>query len=386
MTAFTDEVDDVEYAIEEILGQLDLDGLLAESVGIVSCNHDFTETDVVRALCERLPFPVTGATTSACAVKGSKRNVAPLSILVLTSDTVRFRLGLTGDLTVENHREQIRGAWEQAAEGMEGQPSLVLTFLPLLVKVSGARQLEVLSSVAGRSPIFGTMCVTEETGFVSSGILRDGEFHKGKLSIVLLYGDVHPRFFLGTISEEKFFKSKGVISEVVDGSILKAVSGKSTRDFLLGLGLSQDEEGRILIPGLFPLAVDFNDGSAPILRAMLATQPDGSMVLAGDVPVGATLSVSTIDAEEVGRVARRTLDAVAAEKGYSAVIINSCAGRYHVAEEFDNQLEIDIVRRHLDETGRYLVSFSAGEICPVPTQCGALENRFHNFTIIACVI
>ncbi|MDR1039097.1 MAG: FIST C-terminal domain-containing protein [Deltaproteobacteria bacterium] len=385
MTAFTDEVDDVEFAAEEILGQLELDGLLKSSLGIVACSRDFMETDVFSGLCAKLPFPVTGCTSNACGVKGSGGYMAPLSILVMTSDDVRFRLAYTDDIN-EGYPDQIRAAWQKASEGEDAAPALVLTYLPLLSPVSGGALLDELSATAKGAPIFGTMAVTEEPGYVSSRIIQDGEFQKDRMAVVLIYGDVHPRFYLGTISEEKFLKSKGIISDVRDGSILVTVSEKPTRDFLLDLGLSADADGLILLPWLYPLAVDFNDGSTPILRAMLRTLPDGSMVLAGDVPEGATLSVSTIDAEEVGRVAQRTLETLAAVEDRSAVLIHSCAARYLVAEESDSGLELGIVRDCLDDTGGYLISFSAGEICPVPTKSGSLENRFHNFTIIACVI
>ncbi|MDR1082214.1 MAG: FIST C-terminal domain-containing protein [Deltaproteobacteria bacterium] len=385
MTAFTDEVDDIEFAMDDLVGKLDLDGLLASSLGIVACNREFTETDVVKALCERLRFPVLGATTNACAVSGSEGNMAPLSILIMTSDDVTFRTSLTCDLT-DDYRAQIREAWKEAVAGQDTAPALVLTFLPLLSPVSGGALLDELFAVAQGTPVFGTMAVTEEAAFGSSKILYDGEFYRERMGLVLIYGDVRPRFFLGTVSEEKYLKSKGVISDVRDGSVLVGVSGKSARDFLVDLGLTADETGTLLFPWLFPVAVDFNDGSTPILRAMLSTTPDGAVTLAGDVPVGATLSVSNIDAQEVALVAQKTLAAVAEIDDRSAVLLHSCAARYHVAEAVDSELEVGIVRERLDDKGGYMISFSAGEICPVPTQSGNLENRFHNFTIIACVI
>jgi hypothetical protein len=385
MTAFSDEVDDAEYLVDELLKQLDLDGLLPNTVGILACGSDFVHTGAAKTVCERLPFPVIGLTTNACAVRGTGDMVAPLSLLVMTSDTASFRLGLTEDFT-EDYRGQFKRAWDKASEGMEGPPALVLCYLPLFSKLSGARLLEAFSQAALGAPLFGNMCVSEEADFVSSSVLSGGEFHREKAAFVLVYGDVKPRFFLGTISEEKFMKSKGIVTEVRDGMILAGVSGKKARDFFIELGLSVDEQGSLLFPALFPLSVDYNDGSAPILRAMITPLPDGSIILAGDVAPGATLSVSTVDAEEVRQVAQKTLDEVAAEEGGSAILIHSCAARYHVAETVDRELEMEIVRSRLDSRGGYFITYSAGEICPVPNQAGILENRFHNFTIIACII
>jgi hypothetical protein len=385
MTAFTDEVDDAEFAVEEILGQLDMDGLLKSTVGLVAFGRDFVETGTLKAISESLPFPVLGCATNACAVKGSEGMTAPLSLLVMTSDDVTFRPGLTCDLT-EDLKGDLRRAWDEAAEGQSGPPALVLGFMPLLSRHSGATLLEGLSDTACGVPVFGTICVTEERNYVSARIFHEGEFHQDRVAMVLVYGDVKPKFFLGTVSEEKYFKSKGVITGVRDGAVLSTVSGKAARDFLMEVGLSADDNGQILQPFLFPIAIDLNDGATPVLRAMLTTLEDGSMTLAGDVPVGATLSVTNIDAEEVALVSRKTLESIANEAGRSAVLLYSCAARYHVAEAFDSELEIGIVRECLDDKGGYLIGFSGGEICPVPALAGAFENRYHNFTIIACVI
>jgi hypothetical protein len=386
MTAFTDEVDDVDIALEEILGQLDLDGLLAESVGIVNCNRDFIETDVLSALSERLPFPIVGATSNACGVKGSDSYTNPLSLLVLTSDTLRFRTGMTGELVPETYQDEIRRACGAASEGMEGSPSLVFAYLPLLAKASGTAIVQSLCDSVGKGvPVFGMVCVTEELDHASSSVLLAGDFRKDCMSMVLIYGDVKPQFFQGTISEEKYFKSNGVISGVRDGSVLESVSGKTAREFLKDVGVPTSENGEILSPPVFPLAVDYNDGSPALLRAMICNLPDGSMLLGADVPVGATLSVSNIDYDEVARVARETMKKVVSVGDFSVAIVHSCASRYYVVEGIDSELEIRIVREHLDSKAGYLFSFTGGEICPVTTKGGGMEARYHNFTIVACV-
>ena len=75
LTAFTEEADDVEFAVSEILEQLNLDGLLAGSVGIIHCHADFIDGGVVAALGERLPFDVVGCSTSSGSSSG---NISPI--------------------------------------------------------------------------------------------------------------------------------------------------------------------------------------------------------------------------------------------------------------------------------------------------------------------
>ena len=47
-SAFTEEIDDVDAAISEILSQLDLEhSLMQNSIGILHCYHEFIDSGVV---------------------------------------------------------------------------------------------------------------------------------------------------------------------------------------------------------------------------------------------------------------------------------------------------------------------------------------------------
>jgi hypothetical protein len=40
----------------------------------------------------------------------------------------------------------------------------------------------------------------------------------------------------------------------------------------------------------------------------------------------------------------------------------------------------------LNDSLVYQFAYSAGEICPVKNQNGQMVNRFHNFSLIACLL
>ncbi|MDR1166863.1 MAG: FIST C-terminal domain-containing protein [Deltaproteobacteria bacterium] len=383
MVAYTKEIDDIDFAVEEMLGQLDLDSLLAETVGIAYCFADFVETDVVRAVCEKLPFRVIGATTIATAVNESDSPMI-FGLLVLTSDDVKFRVCVTEELREEGSEEIIRRAYEKASEGMEERPVLLLSYFPLLSPTSGDFLVNTFSAIAPGIPMFGTLCVTLGDNFVSSRVIVDGIFHKSVAAMILVYGDVKPRFYLGNLYEEKLMKDKAVVTGV-RGFALQTLNDTPARDVLTQMGLSTDSQGELLMPELFPLVVDFNDGTPPILRAMLKSFPDGTVNLAGEIPAGATLSVSSIDVREVQTVTERTLEAIEKEEHYDCALLHSCAARFYVAMEIDDELELKAIRKHLNDGASFIISYSAGEICPVKGRDNTFTNRMHNYAIIACV-
>ena len=125
LTAQTTDDDDVDFAVAEILQQLDLENrLLKNSVGILTCYADFLEGGVIPALCERLPFDVVGVTTLGTGTEKTAELLA-LTLCVLTSDDVSFSAVLSGALT-EEHERRIQAAYDKAAEALPDDPALVL--------------------------------------------------------------------------------------------------------------------------------------------------------------------------------------------------------------------------------------------------------------------
>ncbi|MCL2809917.1 MAG: hypothetical protein FWD24_07645, partial [Treponema sp.] len=70
-SAFTEEIDDVDAAISEILSQLDLEhSLMKNSIGILHCYHEFIDSGAVKTLSEKLPFDIIGITVPYVCLSG----------------------------------------------------------------------------------------------------------------------------------------------------------------------------------------------------------------------------------------------------------------------------------------------------------------------------
>jgi hypothetical protein len=159
------------------------------------------------------------------------------------------------------------------------------------------------------------------------------------------------------------------------------------KDYFLTMGLSENDEGNLLFPELFPVIFDLRDGSLPYIRAILANLEDGSVVINGGVKVGATISVSSIDLTDLQISADKTLEALKPEKDYSVAIFHSCAARYFIAFGYDVDLEIRAINKHFsaENTVPYIFSYSGGEICPVIHADKTITNRVHTFNFTVCI-
>lgn len=383
-TAFTNEIDNIEQAVSELVTQLDMrDKLLKNSVGIISCYAEYLDSGVVKALSSRLPFDLLGTTTIANASRGEVGEMM-LTLMVLTSDDMSFSVGLTEPILGESE-EPIRAAYEAAAAKLPQKANLIISFAPLLLNVGGDYFINAFDRITGGVPNFGTITVDNNADYHEASIIFNGEAYRDRYAFILAEGNIAPTFYVGNISEERVFAEKGAVTAAV-GNQLQAVNGVSVTDYLLSIGLTKDDSG--MIPGInsFPIIVDYNDGTSPVARAMFALTPEGYAVCGGDIPVGATLSIGEFDALEIQDTARRTLQQAVEKSGKSIFLMYSCVGRYF-AQGSDQLVEAEGIRDIMQQACLpYLFAYSGGELCPVHGHDGSTSNRNHNNTLIICAL
>jgi hypothetical protein len=386
MTAYTREIDDAETAVSEIREQMEAGGgLLRNTVGFLTCYSDFLESGTVREICGALPFEVIGSTTLSSATEGSSGELL-LTLMVLTSDDVSFSVGLTGPILSEDPTP-LREAYESAlAAGGAEKPALMITFAPLLMNVGGDFYVNSFTEISGGTPNFGMMAVDHNSDYHETRVIRNGEAWADRCAFVLLFGEVRPRFFMASISPEKIFREKGVVTDS-RGNQLRTVNGRPVTEYLRSIGLNRDENETIVGINSFPFIVDYNDGTLPVVRIMFANTPEGYAVCGGDIPVGATLSVGSINAEEVVATTGKTLTATLADGKCDCLLMFSCVGRYFTLG-YEPMIEIDKVREILSAAGiPWQLTYSGGEFCPVRARSGeAITNRSHNDTIVICAL
>lgn len=383
-TAYTYEVDDVQAAVDEVLAQLDLQGansLMKSTVGIVSCFSEFVDTGVYRALCDALPFEVIGTTTIANAVRG-EIGEALLTLMVITSDELTFATALSEPIGGED-AAPVQAAYEAAASRLSDKPALMLSFLPLLNNFGTDFYVENMRRISQGVPNFGTLAVDHTPDYHTSTVLHGGEAWRDRLAILLIEGPISPVFYVGSISGERVFREKGVVTSS-EGNQLRTVDGKPMVEFLLSLGLTQEADGSITGINSFPIIVDYNDGTMPVARAMFAVTPEGHAVCGGNIPEGATLSIGAFDPEEIITTTSRTLEGALAGKQHNAMLMYSCVGRYF-AQGYDSTAEFMKMQEHMATSDTtFMAAYSGGEVCPVYDQAGNAISRNHNNTFIIC--
>ena len=386
--AFTLEIDDVEAAVAEIKGQLNLDELKVNSIGLISCLPDFLESGVVAALQEELPFDLFGQTSIATSATGSS-DLDQLSLLVLTADDVEFSSSLSAAVDGSS-TEPLEQAYAKAAGEHINKPAFILSYVPLLLTASGDFFVNGLNTAAAGVPFFGALAVDNTIDYHTSRVIYKGEGYANQTALILFYGDVQPRFYVGGIYGDQIINEAGVVT-ASEGSQLQAINDAPVPEYLKSVGIQANEKGEFIGINTFPYLVDYNDGTPPVVRAMFAVTPEGYAVCGGDIPVGATLGVSYFDEEKIEESSKAALEKLTksiAENGANAILSFSCVGRYFNLNTHVDA-EAQLLHDMLDSmTIPYTFSYSGGEICPVYSKdgSGATTNRAHNCTLIAMVL
>jgi hypothetical protein len=149
-TVFTENIDDPQAAAAEIKAQLDAGpGLLKNTVGIIACHYEFVLSGAARAVCENLPFDVAG-TISSVQSGGDAQGTLMLTILVITSDELRFKTGMSPSL-----KDQPNAGIEAAYTALAGdeKPALIFAFAPFMPENYGDEYVNTLSAASGGAPV-----------------------------------------------------------------------------------------------------------------------------------------------------------------------------------------------------------------------------------------
>ncbi|MDR0598145.1 MAG: hypothetical protein LBG14_06535, partial [Treponema sp.] len=311
LTAFTENIDDPAAAAAEIRTQLEKgEGLLANSVGIIACHYEFVLSGTAKAICEGLPFDVAGTISSVQAVNDAAdkaQGTLLLTLLVLTSEDVSFKTGITDSLKSDPGK-RIEESYRSLSAGV--RPSLVFAFAPFMVENSGDEYVNVLSRISEGVPCFGTLAVDDTSDFRECYMVYQGEHYRDKMSLILCYGAISPQFYHASISENKLLDKAALITSS-EGHILKGVNGKPVVEFFEDLGLTKASETSYAMTSL-PFMLDYGDGTPMVSKVFIGLNEEKHAICAGIMPEGSTLYMGVFDKDDVllttGKLIKRALE------------------------------------------------------------------------------
>ena len=386
-SVYTYEVDNQEIALNDIKEQLDEKvEMLENTIGIVMCHPEFISSGMLQFICSNLPFDTVGGTSAAQAVNGEAGELI-LTIFIITSDEVRFKAGVT-DCLEECVDTAIKAAYENVSNGESEQPKLALMFPPILLKHAGDEYVKALQSHIPETPLFGTLAIDDTPTFSDSETIYNGESSKNKMSFVLCYGNINPRFFIGTIPEENTMPYKGEVTSST-GPLVHEINDMNAYKYFASIGFEAD--GVSSVNYLFlPFSIDQKARSdydgIPVIRVLNSFTEEGSAIFHGNVDEGSTFTLLKCESEDVLSTAKEKVEIINEMSDVNGVLLFSCIVRRIVTMNDNYNEEFENVRDLLRPDIPFMMGCAGGEICPTQIKDGIPTNRYHNYSLIILAI
>ena len=372
LTAHTLEADDADFALAEILEQLDMENNSKKhSAGFLFCHPDFISNGIAQHIAEALPFEVVGGTT-VCNLTEGLSDLAGLSVSVITSDTVEFT---AASMPGCHSGEEIAKVYQEATADKNGLPSLVFPFATSAVGDIAVRILDDLTG--SQTPFFGTNAVDNTADSSQAVALHNGVTFRDGLVILLAWGEIKAKFFVSEISKDYIQRQHAIITKS-EGHIVMSINDICPADYLESIGISRDQATGNL--HVIPFVIDLRDGTKPVARVFYDLTPEGYIVTGGAMPENATVAVGSLDSDDLVRLTNETLDKVLSSGKSQGMLLFPCVSHFWAMEN----TPFKMIQDKMDGIIPYHVFYSGGEICPVYNTNGKMHNRFHSFTCVAC--
>jgi hypothetical protein len=308
-----------------------------------------------------------------------------LVLTVLTSDTVQFASGVSGEVG-DSVEAPVTELYQRLIDPLPQRPALLLPFIPFMSTVGGEEFIAQIDAFSGGIPAFGTLSCSNEVDFSRCYTVHNGEYYPAALVLAALTGDVDPIFMNTSVKEETIIKQKAVITGA-NRNILETINNINATAYMESIGLAKD--GKVAGMESVPLVVDLEDGSR-LVRANIGSNEKGEIILCGAVPVNSALAFATQGFKDVVETAtEKAKEAAKAAKVPGAasrgILMYSCAARYW-ALGLETRAEIEAVEAHIGGTASYHLVYSGGEISPQFLSNGKVVNHLQNNSLIICIL
>jgi hypothetical protein len=304
-----------------------------------------------------------------------------LHLTVLTSDDVAFSTAATSPLTAANHQEALSAAYGEARGKLAEEPVFIVSFFPFLTDLSAADLLKSFDTTCGSLPIWGSVSGDADMSYAHSHTILNGQANRKSLVMLLISGPVEPEFIITALPDRNIDQRRAVITES-SGCLLKKANDMPFREYLSSIGLHVREGADATT---VPIVVDYGDGSKPVALAIYHRNEDGSVLLGGEAPQGASVSVGEIDFQGIIETARQSVEQALAAGKKEGLLMLPCVTRYLMLSPASED-EMKLVKELTEGAAiPHALFYSGGELCPVRDRDGKLHNRHHNFTFSVCV-
>ncbi|MCR5790440.1 MAG: FIST C-terminal domain-containing protein [Lachnospiraceae bacterium] len=385
---YTEEIDDLELAAEELFAQAAEFEFEENSVAIMFMDLDTEYPELYELLHEKWDIPIVAATTVGILTAREGYCRSGISLMLMTASDCGFTVGMTHDLSVDNYPQVIRETYEALEKETGGEEvKLVLTLGAKPTEMAGDDIISVLDDMGKRVKVFGALA-SDMFSFTDFRVAFNDRVEWHAQIFILITGNVEPKFLkVQSLSGKANFcyevtrSDRNLVYRLGNGTFLEALN-KS--------GLGSD---KVIVAGEYIqtpfVTVLEKPGGVRVEALRNLTRLDhetGSGLFLGGIPEGSSLELGLLNKEDVKTSVSEAFDEILEwlkndGKNCSTILCCSCTARF-LAIGNDGTLEAESYQGRLPEGVSLMGMYSYGEYCPFEEE--EWYNVFHNstFTIL----
>lgn len=290
--AFSDEIDDLDLAVEQLAKQIESFDLSENTGGILYCGSEVDSSKLCEKLWNRFHLPFIGTTCLGQFTSDGYRE-ASICLNLFTGEDICFSGGLSGDLTSENMAEEIKEAYRALKMRMDKPEKAIVLYIPWIPGVVYDDILDALTEASDGIPIFGGICSDEWEFDNCYAMCSVGSF-QNRAAMLLVGGNFNPKFV--TSYSINWSSENAVTVTKAEGATVYEIEGQSAMDYFASIGLMLPEgnvfSDCLASPMIFTYTSKNGQEISIVRNLFLANTEEGSVTFAGRVFQGSAMTMA----------------------------------------------------------------------------------------------
>ena len=371
--AFSDEIDDLDLAVEQLAKQIESFDLTARTGGILYCGSEVNTEELCKKLRARINLPFIGTT---CLGQFTSNGYAEASICLnlFTGEDICFSGGMTGDLTSENMAEEIKEAYRNFKSKMNRPEMVIVLYIPWLPGVVYDDILDALCEASGGTPIFGGIC-SDEWEFSNCQAMDSHGAYTNRAALLLVGGNFIPKFV--TKYSINWTSENSVVVTKASGATVYEIDGQPAMEYLASIGLDLPDgnvfSDCLASPMIFRYTTNDGNSLSVVRNLFMANKADGSVTFAGRVIQGSQMTLALTSRITIKQSMDEPFETLFEEMNrdkeyeHSGILVSSCTGRYCLTVA-DKNTECSSLAKAVENNLIVAGGYLNGEFCPIKNE------------------
>lgn len=367
------------------------------TIGFLVCDSRLDYSDLIEKIAQKVDFPVVGGTTMLMPLTENSDEISA-TFMAFEKAGLKYSISLSDPLVEDKRDEVMQRVYSSATEKLDGEPKLIMPYIPLIHGLATDRFISRLFELSGSVPVFGGV-TTDDLDSTTAAVFMDGKAYSDRMVLLMLSGDIRPVFAMG--SQLTVMAEYAPVVTESSENIVSRVDDMTFCDYMRSLGVAPEDRingvDALVQYGPMPARLRYklqDDDGVPEIRCISYTNvAEGSVAFSSDMPVGTRVNIGIIAKSDVEESARNCIDnliekskaEIANGYEYTALFSVPCIARYFAMVGGEN-LESKLLKKAIP--GDVAVSSYYGfcEIGPTYSKDGHTNNRSNNASIVMCGI